>query len=113
MPVMICDPIKYRRPCSVKDAHWSIPINHFTGRLARNFERQAGLYCEASHELAPARWRRLQGADRIGFLRASEPEAENSAARSRAKLPNRTIQLAIGCCPWAPHRARRPSPSPR
>ena len=67
-------------------------INHFTGRLRENFERQRDFIAEASHELRTP-LAALKARIELG-LRASEPESWKTALHEAEQSTDRTIQLA-------------------
>lgn len=67
-------------------------INHFTGRLRENFERQRDFIAEASHELRTP-LAALKARIELG-LRATEPEAWKQALHEAQQSTDRTIQLA-------------------
>lgn len=67
-------------------------INHFTGRLKTNFERQRDFIAEASHELRTP-LSALKARIELG-LRASEPEAWQQALHDARHNTDRTITLA-------------------
>ncbi|MEH6497860.1 MAG: sensor histidine kinase N-terminal domain-containing protein [Pseudoalteromonas distincta] len=67
-------------------------INHFTGRLRENFERQRDFIAEASHELRTP-LAALKARIELG-LRANEPESWKTALHEAEQSTDRTIQLA-------------------
>lgn len=67
-------------------------INHFTGRLKENFERQRDFIAEASHELRTP-LSALKARIELG-LRSDEPEAWQQALEEAQQSTDRTIQLA-------------------
>jgi len=67
-------------------------INHFTGRLRENFERQRDFIAEASHELRTP-LAALKARIELG-LRSNEPEAWQQALREADASTDRTIGLA-------------------
>tara|TARA_R110002051_G_scaffold16719_3_gene50027 strand:- start:92622 stop:93995 length:1374 start_codon:yes stop_codon:yes gene_type:complete len=85
------------RPISTKGLQREVAplvesINHFTGRLRENFERQRDFIAEASHELrTPLAALKAQ----IGLgLRADQPESWKQALHEAEQSTDRTIQLA-------------------
>lgn len=67
-------------------------INHFTGRLKSNFERQRDFIAEASHELRTP-LSALKARIELG-LRSTEPEAWQHALQDAQRTTERTINLA-------------------
>lgn len=67
-------------------------INHFTGRLRENFERQRDFIAEASHELRTP-LAALKARIELG-LRSSEPDAWKRALQEAGQSTDRTITLA-------------------
>lgn len=67
-------------------------INHFTGRLRENFERQRDFIAEASHELRTP-LAALKARIELG-LRATDPQSWKQALHEAEHSTDRTIQLA-------------------
>lgn len=67
-------------------------INHFTGRLRENFERQRDFIAEASHELRTP-LAALKARIELG-LRSPEPDSWKQALHEAEQSTDRTIQLA-------------------